>query len=65
MNDMIIWGGLVLAIVVFGWLVWPKDEKPAQLDPVKPEPAPEPVKEEAPVAKATTKKAPAKKSGKK
>ena len=65
MNDMIVWGGLFVAIVIFGWLVWPKDEKPAQLDPVKPEPAPVPVpvKEEPQVvAKTTTKKAPAKKA---
>ena len=57
MNDMYVWGGLALAILIFGWLVWPKDEKPAQLDPVKSEPpAPEPVKEETPVAAKTTKK---------
>ena len=77
MNDMYVWGGLVIAVIAFAWLVWPKDEKPAQLDPVKPEPAPAPipapVKEEAPVAakktpakKATAKKsAPAKKAKKK
>jgi len=68
MNDMYVWGGLVIAVIAFAWLVWPKDEKPAQLDPVKPEPAPAPipapVKEEAPVAakKTPAKKAPAKKA---
>jgi len=63
MNDMYVWGGLVVAVIAFAWLVWPKDEKPAQLDPVKPEPAPvpmpEPVKEETAVV---AKKAPAKKT---
>ena len=63
MNDMIVWGGLFVAIVIFGWLVWPKDEKPAQLDPVKPEPAPVPVPvKEEPTVVAKPKKAPAKKT---
>ncbi len=63
MNDMYVWGGLVVAVIAFAWLLWPKDEKPAQLDPVKPEPAPvpmpEPVKEETAVV---AKKDPAKKT---
>jgi DNA topoisomerase-1 len=63
MNDMYVWGGLVIAVIAFAWLLWPKDEKPAQLDSVKPEPAPvpmpEPVKEETAVV---AKKDPAKKT---
>jgi hypothetical protein len=75
MNDMIVWGGILLAALLFGWLIWPRDAKPVELDPVKPEPDPapvvppvepvvdsNPVVEKAPAKKAPAKKAPAKKT---
>ena len=64
-NELMIWGGLFVAIAIFGWLVWPKDTKPAELDPVKPEPAPVPVPaptKEEPAVTAKPKKTPAKKT---
>jgi hypothetical protein len=62
-NEIII-GVIIAAALFLGWIWWPKKEEEAKLDPVNPEPAPAPapVKEEAPMAKATTKKAPAKKA---
>ena len=62
-ENEIIAGVVIAAVVVLGWIWWPKKEVEAKLDPVQPEatPAPALAKEEA-VAKATTKKAPAKKA---